>query len=68
VLRRCSVLFILTCLLGFTTNMASAFEHTYTPLVAFYLAARLFLTASLFWYAWTIPMGECCGGIQEGVY
>jgi low temperature requirement protein LtrA len=56
VLRRCSVLFILTCLLGFTTNMASAFEHTYTPLVAFYLTARLFLTASMLWYAWTIPM------------
>ncbi|KAH8712175.1 bacterial low temperature requirement A protein-domain-containing protein [Phaeosphaeriaceae sp. PMI808] len=56
VLRRCSVLFILTCLLGFTTNMASAFEHTYTPLVAFYLAARLFLTTSLLYYAWTIPM------------
>ncbi|EOA88521.1 uncharacterized protein SETTUDRAFT_160398 [Exserohilum turcica Et28A] len=56
VLRRCSVLFILTCLLGFTTNMASAFEHTYTPLVAFYLAARLFMSLSLCWYAWTIPM------------
>jgi low temperature requirement protein LtrA len=56
VLRRCSVLFILTCLLGFTTNMAAAFEHTYTPLVAFYLAARLFLAMSLFWYAWKIPM------------
>ena len=56
VLRRMSVLFILTCLLGFTTNMASAFEHTYAPLVGFYLAARLFLTVSMFWYAWTIPM------------
>lgn len=56
ILRRCSVLFILTCLLGFTTNMASAFEHTYTPLVAFYLAARLFMTVSMFWYAWSIPM------------
>lgn len=56
ILRRCSVLFILTCLLGFTTNMASAFEHTYTPLVAFYLAARLFMVLSLFWYAYTIPM------------
>lgn len=56
VLRRCSVLFILTCLLGFTTNVASAFEHTYTPLVAFYLAARLFMALSLYWYAWSIPM------------
>lgn len=56
VLRRCSVLFILTCLLGFTTNMVDAFEHTYTPLVAFYVAARLFLILSLFWYAYLIPM------------
>lgn len=56
ILRRCSVLFILTCLLGFTTNMASAFDHTYTPLVAFYLAARLFVALSLVWYAYTIPM------------
>jgi hypothetical protein len=54
VLRRLSVLFILTCLLGFTTNMASAFEHTYAPLLGFYLAARLFMTLSMFWYAWTI--------------
>jgi hypothetical protein len=56
ILRRCSVLFVLTCLLGFTTNMAAAFEHTYTPLVAFYLAARLFITASFFWHAWQISM------------
>lgn len=56
VLRRCSVLFILTCLLGFTTNMVDAFEHTYTPLVAFYVTARLFLIVSLFWYAYLIPM------------
>ena len=56
ILRRLSVLFILTCLLGFTTNMAAAFEHTYAPLIAFYLTARLFLSLSLFWYAYTIPM------------
>lgn len=60
ILRRCSVLFILTCLLGFTTNMASAFEHTYTPLVAFYLAARFFLAASFLWYAYAIPMVRAC--------
>ncbi|KAK7182947.1 uncharacterized protein CC84DRAFT_1256732 [Paraphaeosphaeria sporulosa] len=60
ILRRCSVLFILTCLLGFTTNMASAFEHTYTPLVAFYLAARLFVAASFLWYAYAIPMVRAC--------
>lgn len=56
VLRRCSVLFILTCLLGFTTNMVDAFEHTYTALVSFYVAARLFLIVSLLWYAYLIPM------------
>jgi low temperature requirement protein LtrA len=56
VLRRCSILFILTCLLGFTTNMVDAFEHTYTPLVAFYLATRVFLIVSFFWYAYLIPM------------
>ena len=56
VLRRCAVLFLLTCLLGFTTNMASAFETTYTPLVAFYIAARLFTLGYLFACAWMIPM------------
>jgi low temperature requirement protein LtrA len=56
ILRRFSVLFILTCLLGFTTNIADAFKHTYTPLVAFYLAARLFMAFSLLWYAYDIPM------------
>jgi low temperature requirement protein LtrA len=56
ILRRCSVLFILTCLLGFTTNINDAFSHTYAPLIAFYLAARLFITASLFWYAFEIRM------------
>ncbi|KAF3032376.1 hypothetical protein E8E12_001949 [Didymella heteroderae] len=56
VLRRCSVLFILTCLLGFTTNMVDAFEHTYTPLVAFYVTARLYLIVSLFFYAYLIPL------------
>ncbi|KAF2006176.1 hypothetical protein P154DRAFT_615533 [Amniculicola lignicola CBS 123094] len=58
VLRRFAVLFVLTCLLGFTTNMTAAFsEHsTYTALVAFYLAARVFGCVSLFWYAWEIPM------------
>jgi hypothetical protein len=35
ILRRFSTLFILTCLLGFTTNINDAFKHTYTPLVAF---------------------------------
>lgn len=56
VLRRCSVLFVLTCLLGFTTNVVDAFDHTYTSLVAFYIAARLYLVVSFLWYAYLIPM------------
>ena len=56
ILRRFSVMFILTCLLGFTTNINDAFSHTYTPLVAFYLASRLYIAVSLFYNAWAIPM------------
>lgn len=56
VLRRCSVLFVLVCLLGFTTNVVDAFDHTYTSLVAFYIAARLYPVLSLLWYAYLIPM------------
>ncbi|KAF2203314.1 hypothetical protein GQ43DRAFT_479183 [Delitschia confertaspora ATCC 74209] len=56
ILRRFTVLFILTCLLGFTTNMAAAWTETYTPMIGFYLAARLFIAASMLWYAWQIPM------------
>jgi low temperature requirement protein LtrA len=60
VVRRVSVLFLLTCLLGFTTNMVEAWERTYAPLVGFYLAARLFVTSCWFWYAWCIPMVRGC--------
>ncbi|KAF2755241.1 hypothetical protein EJ05DRAFT_442447 [Pseudovirgaria hyperparasitica] len=54
--RRFTVLFILTCLLGFTTNMNASLEHTYTPLVAFYLAERLFVASYYAWNAYLIPM------------
>jgi low temperature requirement protein LtrA len=56
ILRRFSVLFILTCLLGYTTNMAAAWEETYTAMISFYLAARLFIAVTLFWYAYQIPI------------
>ena len=56
ILRRFSVLFFLTCLLGFTTNMAAAWTETYTSLIAFYLASRFFFALALFWYAWQMPM------------
>ncbi len=56
IIRRFAILTCLTLLLGFTTNMASAFENTYTPLVAFYLAERLFTIIYLCLNAYIIPM------------
>ncbi|KAH8657000.1 bacterial low temperature requirement A protein-domain-containing protein [Tricladium varicosporioides] len=56
IIQRISVLFIMSCLLGLTTNMLDAFEHTYTQLVAFYLAARLFMGAYYLILIFLIPM------------
>lgn len=56
ILRRLSVLFLLVCLLGLTTNMAESWDHTYTPLVSFYIAARWFNGLYLCWMAYLIPM------------
>lgn len=58
ILRRLSILFILTCLLGFTVNMVGSFARpgTYTPLVAFYLASRLFIATYYAYTAWLLPM------------
>jgi low temperature requirement protein LtrA len=39
-----------------TTNMLDALGETYSMLVAFYLAARLFMGAYYFLLAWVIPM------------
>ena len=39
---RLAVLLYLACLFGFTTNMAYAFDTTYTVMIAFYLAERLY--------------------------
>ncbi|KAH7040498.1 bacterial low temperature requirement A protein-domain-containing protein [Microdochium trichocladiopsis] len=44
VVQRVYILFIIACLLGFTTNMTGTFNaeyDTYTQLVGFYVAARL---------------------------
>ncbi|RDW71363.1 hypothetical protein BP6252_07926 [Coleophoma cylindrospora] len=56
VIQRVSVLFIMACLLGLTTNMLNAFQGTYTQLVAFYLAARLFMGSYCLILARVIPM------------
>ncbi|OCK80360.1 hypothetical protein K432DRAFT_45747 [Lepidopterella palustris CBS 459.81] len=56
ILRRFTVLFILTCLLGFTTNMAASWTDTYTPLISFYLASRLFIALSYAWHGYLSPI------------
>ncbi|KAF8864446.1 hypothetical protein BDZ45DRAFT_669610 [Acephala macrosclerotiorum] len=56
ILQRLSVMFIMACLLGLTTNMLDAFHSTYSMLVAFYLAARLFMASYLAILAYIIPM------------
>ena len=56
ILQRLSVIFIMACLLGLTTNMLDAFVSTYTQLVAFYLAARLFMVSYCICLAAIVPM------------
>jgi low temperature requirement protein LtrA len=55
VVQRLSILLYLTCLLGFTVNIANAFESTYTAMVAFYLAERMFQGFYLLWVAKLVP-------------
>lgn len=56
ILQRFSILFLLACLFGYTTNIAEAFSHTYATLIGFYLTARLYMTAYLVLAAWLVPM------------
>jgi low temperature requirement protein LtrA len=56
IMRRITTLFILTCLLGLTVNIAGSREQTYTPVVSFYLASRWFVAAYYLWMAYLIPM------------
>lgn len=50
IFQRLNVIFYLVCLFGFTTNISYAFESTYTSLIAFYVAQRLF---GAIWYVGT---------------
>jgi low temperature requirement protein LtrA len=56
ILRRFIVLFVLTCLLGFTVNIGASWEATWTPLIAFYIASRWLGTLYFVWMAYLIPM------------
>ncbi|KAL9057936.1 MAG: hypothetical protein Q9162_002063 [Coniocarpon cinnabarinum] len=46
----------LACLVGFTTNISEYMTETYTPLVSYYLGARLFIAAYLLLTAWLVPI------------
>lgn len=54
--QRLSVLFLLACLFGYTTNITDAFSGTYSQLIAFYLAARLYMGTYLVLVACLVPM------------
>lgn len=56
VFQRVSILFLLACLFGYTTNIVDAFEETYATLIGFFLAARLFMASFLAIAAYFIPM------------
>lgn len=53
---RFSILFLLACLFGYTTNITEAFGETYPTLIGFYLAARLYMVAYLVLVAYLVPM------------
>ncbi|KAG8893810.1 hypothetical protein FRB99_001697, partial [Tulasnella sp. 403] len=53
--QRICVLFVLACLVGYTTNIMGAFDATYSQLIAFYLATRLFAAAVTTWMGYLIP-------------
>ncbi|KAK0102068.1 hypothetical protein ONS96_006032 [Cadophora gregata f. sp. sojae] len=55
IMQRLSILFFLLCLLGFTVNIANAFDTTYTATVSFYLGARLLQGVYFAWVAIWVP-------------
>ena len=54
--QRASILFYMACLIGYTINIEDAFHGTYTELIAFYLANRLFEAVYYCWIALMVPM------------
>ncbi|KAG9234335.1 bacterial low temperature requirement A protein-domain-containing protein [Amylocarpus encephaloides] len=56
IIQRISVLFTMACLLGLTTQMLESFKETWTMLVSFYLAARLFMGLYYVSLIFFIPM------------
>lgn len=56
IFQRVSILFLLACLFGYTTNITQAFDNTYPTLIGFYLASRLYMAAYLLAISFLIPM------------
>ena len=54
--QRVSIMFFMACLIGYTINIEDAFHETYTELIAFYLANRLFEAIYYCFIAVLIPM------------
>jgi low temperature requirement protein LtrA len=52
---RVAVLLYLSCLFGFTVNMAYAFDTTYTVMIAFYMAERLYAGCYFLFTAVMVP-------------
>jgi low temperature requirement protein LtrA len=55
VIQRLCIMLTLLCILGFTTNVANAFESSYTAMVAFYLGERLLQGIYFLWVAALVP-------------
>ncbi|KAK6384956.1 hypothetical protein LTS17_002519 [Exophiala oligosperma] len=55
IFQRVNVIFYLVCLFGFTTNIAYAFESTYTSAIAFYVTQRLSTALWYIYVAWILP-------------
>ncbi|KAK5110908.1 hypothetical protein LTR62_005446 [Meristemomyces frigidus] len=60
IFQRCSIIFELVCLFGFTTNITHAFVEgegsTYATLIGFYLTARLYNAIYLAHIAWVLSI------------
>lgn len=56
IFQRVSILFLIACLFGYTTNITQAFDTTYPTLIGFYITARLYMAAYTALVAYLVPM------------
>lgn len=55
IFQRICALFYLVLLFGYTTNIQYAFEDTYTPMIAFFMTARLYQACYFLLVAYLVP-------------